>query len=164
VAREAKAPAVIRSGLRVLPESEHRVENLARDAAVLAGLGIDTEQFEIAGEAAGADAPVETTTRHLIELRDALREHQRIVIRQARHAGRQLHALRALERPRDEQIGARNVFPLRGEVLADPGFLVAEPVQQCQLLQIVVHRFRRIGARRVQRHREIPQSHRDPPP
>jgi hypothetical protein len=97
-------------------------------------------------------------------VRDALREHQRIVIGQARHAGRQLHALRALQRPRNEQVGARNVLPLRGEMLADPGFLVAEPVQRCQLRQVIVHRLRRIGARRVQRHREIPQPHQDPPP
>jgi hypothetical protein len=104
---------------------------------MLAALGIDAEHLEVAREAAGADAPVEAPARHQIQLGDALREHH---------------------------VGARNVLPLRREVLPDPRLLVAEPVERRQLLEIVVHRVRRIRPRRMQRHREIAETHRDPPP
>jgi len=58
----------------------------------------------------------------------------------------------------------RELRALRREVLADPRLLVAEAVQRRQLHEIVVHRSRRIGARWVQRHREIAGSHPEPPP
>src|ERR671937_2663577 len=45
----------------------------------------------------------------------------------------QLHPCRALERPRHEQIRARNVLPLRREVLADPRLFVTETIQRRQL-------------------------------
>jgi len=163
---EAPAPALalVGSGLGVLPERQHGVEDLAGDHAMLAALGIDAEHLEVTGEAAGADAPVEASARHLVQLRDALGQHERVVVGQARDAGGERHPLRHAERPRDEEIGARDVLPLRREVLADPRLFVTEPVQRRQLDEVVVHRPRRVGPRRMQRHRKIAESHRDPPP
>jgi len=131
---------------------------------MLAALGIDAEHLEVARKPAGADAPVKTAARHLVELRDALGQHEGRVVGQARHARRQRHGLRHRQRLGDEEIGARDVLPLRREVLADPRLLVAEPVQRRQLGEVVVHRLGRVGPGRVQRHREIAESHRDPPP
>src|SRR5207249_11480404 len=105
-------------------------EERARDAALLAALRIDAEQLEVTGEPARADTPVEAAARHLVELRDALREHQRGVVRQARHARGELHPLRHAERLRDEQVGTRDVLPHRGEVLADPRLLEAEAIEE----------------------------------
>ena len=67
------------------------------------------------------------------------------------------------ERLGDEEVGARDVLPLRGDVLADPRLLVAELVEEDELLEVVGHRPAGIGARRVERHREVADAHRGLP-
>src|SRR5437764_1634508 len=88
--RDSTVPPLVGSGLGVLPERQHGVEDLARDHAMLAALGIDAEHLEVTREPAGADAPVEAPARHLVELRDALGQHERVVVGQARYAGGEL--------------------------------------------------------------------------
>ena len=56
--------------------------------ALHAGRRVDADHLEVADEAAGADAPHEPSARHMIELGDPVGEMERVVIRQAGHAGR----------------------------------------------------------------------------
>src|SRR5690606_31597091 len=48
---------------------------------------------------------------------------------------------------------------LRGEMLADPGFVVAEPICDDHRLPVLGDHRRRIPCRMVQRHREQPEPH-----
>src|SRR5207249_5592017 len=96
--------------LPIFPELEDEIEDRPGDPALLTALRIDAEQLEVAREPAGADAPVEAAPRHLVELGDALREHERIVIRETGHPRAELHPVRQAERLGDEQVGTRDVL------------------------------------------------------
>src|SRR5207245_10011789 len=88
---EAPVLGLVQAGRRVVPELEDQVEDSTGDLALLAALRIDADHLEITGEPPGAHAPVEAAPRHLVELRDALREHEGTVIRQAGDPGPELH-------------------------------------------------------------------------
>ena len=65
----------------------------------------------------------------MVELDDAVRRHQRVVIRQRHHAGAEADLPGALRRRGDEDLGRGDDLEAGRVMLADPGFLVAEPVQ-----------------------------------
>ena len=160
---EPPARRLVDPGLRIVPEIEDEVQHRARDRPMLAGLRVELEELEITWKSSRADAPEEPALGHLVQLGDALRQHEGVVIREARHAGPELHPMRHPQCLRDEEVGARDVLPLRRDVLADPGLLVAELVEEHELLEVVGHRAAGIRARRVERHREVADAHRGLP-
>ena len=93
-----------------------------------------------------------------IELRDALRQHQGMVVRKTRDARTELDSPRAGQRLGDEQVGAGDVLPRRREVLADPRLGVAQLVQHLDLAQVLFESLRQVRSRRVERHREIAEA------
>ena len=90
------------------------------------------------GKQAGPDAEHHAAARLMIELDDAVRRHQRVVIGQRHDAGAEPDALRALRRGGDEQFGARDDLEARGMMLADPRFLVTQPVEVLDQLEIAL--------------------------
>ena len=121
--RELPELMVVITGRGVIPQLEHQLDHVGRQAAVLTLFGVHLEQLEVAGEAAGADAEVEASLRHVVELRDALGQHQRMVVREAGNAGAELDLLGATERVGNKQVRCRDILPDRRKVLADPGFV-----------------------------------------
>src|SRR5262249_23535604 len=104
-------------------------------------------------------APQEAATGHLVELGDALGEHQRAVVGQAGDSGAELDRPGGPQGARDEEVGARDVLPHRREVLADPRLLEVEPVEDHELLQVLVEGAGGVGAGRVERHVEVADAH-----
>src|SRR5438093_2261542 len=155
---EAPVPPLVEAGLRVVPELEDQIQDGPGNPSLLAALRVDAEQLEVARKPAGAHAPIEPAPGHLVELGDALREHERIVIRQTRHPRAELHPLRQPERLGDEQVRTRDVLPHRRDVLADPRLLEPQAIERDELLEILLHRPGGVGSGRVQRHREISQA------
>ena len=90
----------------------------------------------------------------MVELRDAVGQHERVVVRHAAHPSAQPDVLRQGDGLGDEQLGGGNVLPFRGEVLTDPGFGEAKLVELDDLLQIGFEGRGEVRARRVQGHRE----------
>ena len=90
--RQEKPVALVR------PDSQHRVQPLARRLAVRTRL-VDLEQNPVAGRGADADAPQEAALGHDVHLGDAGRQLGRVVIGQARDAGAELDVLRCVRAP-----------------------------------------------------------------
>src|SRR5438132_701930 len=93
---DAEAPVLglVEARLRVVPELEDQIQDGPRDPALLATLRVKAAHLEVAGEPAGAHAPVVAASGHLVELGDALCEHEGVVIRQTGHPGAELYRLR----------------------------------------------------------------------
>ena len=108
------------------------------NCALVAALAVDADHLHVADEAAGPDAPHEAALRHLVELGDAVGQHERAVVRHAGDAGPEDDLLGALEGGGDEHVRGRDVLPLGGEMLADPGLGVAELVQPLDLAEVVL--------------------------
>ena len=101
---------------------------------MLATIGVEAEHLEVAREAARTDAPIESSLRHVVELCDAVSQHERVVVRHARDACAENDVFRKAQRLCDEQVGRGDVLPLSGEVLADPRLFVAKAVERDDLL------------------------------
>ena len=153
---EAKAVALVDAGLGIGPELQDGVERGPRVALVVDGgvVAPVAEDPHVAGEAAGADAPVEAAFRHVVQLRDAVGEDEGIVVGDAAHARAQPDLRGKRQRLRDEQVRRGDVLPLRREVLADPDLGIAERVELDDLIQVRLERLGEVRARRVQRHGE----------
>ena len=140
---------------RIVPQVQDLVQDVPGQGALSQRLRIEVQQLEVAQEPAGADAPGEAPARHLVELGDALGQHQRVVVGQAVDPGAQHDPLRAGQGLGDEEVGAGDVLPLRGEVLADPRLPEAERLQGHDLRQVHLHRLRQVRARRMEGHGEV---------
>ena len=79
--------------------------------AVALGRGIDAHHVGIRRQRAGAAAQHGAAARHVVELHEAVRDHQRMVIRQAGHAGTQPNVTRALDQGADEDFRRGDGFP-----------------------------------------------------
>ena len=96
-----------------------------------------------------ADTPVETSARHVIQHGDTVRGIDRMVQRQHRDARRKDDALGQGQGFGDEQFGHRSVFPHLGDVLADPGLVITEPVRLHDEINIPVVPQRRLGVKGI---------------
>src|SRR5207245_10773102 len=106
----------VEARLRVVPELEDQIQDGPGDPALLATLRVKAAHLEVAGEPAGAHAPVEAASGHLVELGDALGEHEGVVIRQTGHPGAELYRPHPGDRVGDEPVGARDVPPTGRDV------------------------------------------------
>jgi len=59
----------------------------------------------------------------------------------------------------EENEAVGDVLAAIGEVLTDEGVVKSEPVRENDRLAVLLQRLRRIAVRRMQRHREVAQSH-----
>ena len=157
--RELPELVVVVTGRRVIPQLEHQLDHVGRQAAVLTLFWVHLEQLEVAGKAPGADAEVEASLRHVVELRDALGQHQRVVVRETGDARTELDLLGATKRVGNKQVRCRDILPDRRKVLTDPGFVKPQLVQGDDLLQVRFDRLREVRAGGMQRHCEVPVLH-----
>ena len=90
----------------------------------------------------------------MVELHEAVRDHQRVVIGQAGHAGAETDVARALDGRADEDFRRGNGLPAGGVMLADPGLVVAQLVDPFDQFHVACHAERRILADAVERRQE----------
>ena len=90
---------------------------------------LDAQHVGVRRQRARPAAQHGAAARHVVELHPALRHQERMVIRQAGHAGAQPDVLGALGRGGDDHFRRGDHFPAGGMVLADPGLVVAELVE-----------------------------------
>ena len=105
----------------------------------------------VAGQRAGADAEQDAAVGHVVQLHHAVGHHQRMVVRQAHHAGAQLDAVGALGGGSDEHLGRRDDLPAGAVVLADPGFVETQLVEPLDQFEIAFHGQRGVFANAVER-------------
>ena len=115
------------------------------------------------GNGAVADAPVEPAPGQMIQHGDTVGHFHRIVDRQQGYAGRQLDLAGQGQGFGDEQVGAGGVFPPLGDMLANPGFVIAQPVGGHQQVQIPVIGIGIGTVRRMQRHHKQSELHKETP-
>jgi len=115
------------------------------------------------GQGADADAQLVAAPGQVVEVGDAVRQLDRMVV------GQQM-AERAEPDPRgplqglgNEEVRCRAGLPGGGEVLADPCLREAERIQPLDLFQVPVLPGRDAGFRRVRRHQQCPCLHRPHP-
>ena len=121
---------------------------------------IDAEHHRVGRQQAGADAEHHASARLMVELDDAVRRHQRVVIRQRHHAGAEADVFGALGGGGDEDLGRGDDFEAGRVVLADPGFLVAQPIQVLDQFKVAVQSFSWILVERMERRQEDAIAHR----
>jgi hypothetical protein len=104
----------------------------------------DTQHERIRRQQSRPGAEHHAAARHVIELDDAIRDHERLVVRQRHHAGPEADALGALGCRRDEELGRGDDLEARRMMLADPRFLVAQPIEMLDQREVAVDRFGRV--------------------
>src|SRR5262249_20269656 len=82
-----------------------------------------------------------------------------MVIGQARHAGAEPDVLGALDGGADEDLRRRDQLPAGRVMLADPGFVVAEPVEPLEQFHVAREREVGIFAEAVERREEDAEGH-----
>jgi hypothetical protein len=119
--------------------------------AVALGRGIDAHHVGVGRQRARAAAQHGAAARHVVELHEAVRDHQRMVVRQAGHAGAQADEAGALDQRADEHLGRGDGLPARRVMLADPGLVVAQLVEPFDQLHVARHAQRRVLADPMER-------------
>jgi hypothetical protein len=88
---------------------------------------------------------------HVVELHDALRHVERVMIGQRDHAGTETDTASTHGRAGQEHLGRGNCLPAGAVVLTAPKLLVAELVHQLDQLKIALQLQRRALARKMVR-------------
>ena len=116
---------------------------------VALGHRIDAKHIGVGRQRSGPGAENDPPARHVVELHDALRDVERMVIGQRDDAGAQLDALRPLAHRGQEQFGRGNHFPSRRVMLADPEFVEAKLVEMHRQFDVAAHLEHRMLADRM---------------
>lgn len=111
--------------LRVLPHLENQLDGVPGHAPVRSGSGVKAKDLEIPWEPTGANAPLEPPPSQIVQLSNAVGNHKRVMVGHTGDPSAENNVLRPGQRSGDELIWGRDVFPDRGEMLANPGFPVA---------------------------------------
>jgi hypothetical protein len=133
-------------------EAENDVERLGHPIALC--VRINPEHQRIRCQQPRPRAEHDAAARVVVELNDAVRDHQRVVIRQRNHAGAEPYRSRALRGDRDEQLRRAYRLPAGGMVFADPGLVEAQAVEPLHQFQIAVHAGRGVLIHRMERRQE----------
>jgi hypothetical protein len=147
----------------VLPEPQHDLERFERASPVLAARGVHVEEHQVARQGADADAEHQAPGGHVIQIGDAVSQLDRVVVRQQVRAGRERDLLRLRQRLRDQQVRRGTRLPRSREVLADPGLVEAQAVEQTQRREILGDALPDPALRRMRRHEERAELHSRPP-
>ncbi len=127
---------------------------------VALGRRIDAQHHGVRRQQARPDAEHHAAARLVIELDDAVRRHQGVVIGQRDHAGAELDALGALGRGGDEEFGAGDDLEAGRMVLADPGLVIAEPIEHLDQLEVAMQGLGGVAIQRMERGHEDAVAHR----
>src|SRR5262249_9535394 len=141
------------------PDPLDHLDMLDQHAPLGGAVGLHAKNLRIRREAAGADPENEPAAAHVIELRGFRRRPGRMMVGGVDDADAELELAGVRQEARHEHQGRRVRLGPRGEMFADPKFVVAERVEQDRLFGV----FRQTGphrpACRVQRHHEHPETH-----
>jgi hypothetical protein len=149
--RQLEPLGFLRDGL-AFEETQDHLDRLDHPVALF--VDRDAHHHRVGRQQTRADAEQHATARLVVELDDAVRGGQRVVIRQRYHAGTELDALRPFRGSRDEQFRRRNDLESRGVVFADPRFLVTEFVEPLDQLDVAADRQRGVFVNGVERRKE----------
>ena len=122
--------------------------------AVALRLGIDAEHHRVGREQSGAEAEHGAPARLVVELHDAVGDHERMVIGQRDDAGAEPDAARALGGGGDEELGLAVDLVAAGMVLADPRLVEAQLVEPLHELEIALHAQERVLVVGMERRQE----------
>ena len=117
-------------------QAHDRLERLAHPPPLRRRL--DAELVGVGVERAGADAEVDAASRQVVELDHAMGEREGVVVGQADHARAEADVPRALGRRRDEQRRVADGFPAGAVMLADPGLVEVEAVEELDHLHVAL--------------------------
>ena len=114
--------------------------------AVALARGIDAHHVCVRRQRAGAATQHGAAARHVVELHEAVRHHQRMMVRQAGHARAEANVARTLDQGADEHFRRGDGLPAGRMMLADPGLVVAELIEPFDQLHVARHGERRVLA------------------
>ena len=146
--REVEPLRLLRNPLAI-EELQDDLEAL--DHAIALRVRIDAELERIRRQQARPHAEHHAPACLVIELDHAVRDGQRVVIRQRDHARSQTDAFRALGSCRNEHLGRRDDFIARGMMFTDPRFIVTETVQMLDQFKVAVDAKGRVLIQRMER-------------
>ena len=118
-------------------EAQDHVQRLGH--AIALGVRVDPKHQRVRRQQPGSGTEHDAATRMMVELNDAVRSHQRVMVRQRYHARAETDRAGAFGGNGDEQLRRADELPAGGMVLADPGLVEAKPVQPLHELEIAVH-------------------------
>ena len=126
---------LVRDRLAAHQRHEH-ADRLVHAVALL--LHVDAHHEGVGGQRARPHPEHHAAARHVVELHDAIGEHQRVVIRERGDAGAEADVPRALGGGGDEDLGRGDDLVAGAVVLADPGLVVAELVEVLDQLHVAL--------------------------
>ena len=102
---------------------------------------------------------MEPAFEQVVENGYSVREHEGVVLGEARNAGSQDYPFRERRRLGYEEVGSRNVLLPRGEMLSYPRFPKADAVEEDYLLHVFFYRVGEIGTGRMKGYHEVSEFH-----
>ena len=130
---------------------------------------VDAQRVGVRRQCAGPGAEHRPPEAHLVELDDALGDHERMVIGDRGHPGAQLDAAGAHRRSSQEHLGRADRLPSGRVMLTAPELVVPQPVEVGDQVEIPLQLQRRALPRQMMRcqkrcelHRRDPTQHAAP--
>ena len=120
---------------------------------------VDVEQLKVARQTTRSDSQHVTAARQMVHVRDPAREFRRLMIREQMGSRGKLDSFGLSQRLRDQQVGSRVGFPGRGEMFANPGLVIAQPVCRAQHFEVPFVTFAQIAFGGMARHHEQSKFH-----
>ena len=138
-----------------LPDFENDVQSLGRAVPwVNPRICAHAKQRQVGGNSPVADAPVDAPSGQVVQHCDAVGHFHGVMDRQQGNARCQLDLIGHSQGLGNQQVRAGSIFPALGDVLADPGLVVAQPVRLHNQRQIPIIGVCIGPVRRVQGHHE----------
>ena len=138
-------------------QAQDEVERLLH--AVALGVGIDVEHHGVRRQQAGPGTEHDAAARLMVELDDAVRDHQGVMVGQRDDAGAEPDVLGALGNRGDEQLRRGDGLESCRVMLTNPGLVVTEPVEPFDELEVAMQHIVRILVQGVERRQENPMFH-----
>ena len=101
-------------------------------SAKRAATGIEAEKVVVGRQGTNADAELIPPFRHVIQVGHSMGQFDRLVEGKQVRQRAESDPLGSLQRLSNQQVGSRTRFPVRGEVLPDPGLLETERIEPLQ--------------------------------
>ena len=133
------------------PVNSRRMTLIASSWRSRSSIGSTPKRMRVRGQRAGTRTEDRPPAGHVIELHHALRDIERMVIRQRDDPGGELDALRPLPCRGQEHFRRGDHFPAAGMMLAAPEFVVAELVQPLDQVEVAAELQHRVFADRMVR-------------
>ena len=99
---------------------------------------VDAHHVGVGRQRARPGAEHHPAAGEVVEQHPAVGDHERMVVGQGHHPGAQPDVSGPFGRGGDEHLGTRDEFVTAGMVFAEPGLVVAEPVQRLDAVHVVL--------------------------